>query len=96
MTVHVLEEWPCSQKEQRTDPELLVIRAAAVSGSGLLKAGAVTEPHQVANLSLASTSWSMTRITFSTYHFSSMSSRLMIKRISDGNLFIRIDVSKQP
>ena len=99
-TVHRLDWCPCSQKAHRAGPELLATSAAAVGiplGCGPFMCCPLEEvlaPLDAEGRSLASTSRLMIFITLSTSHFSSVNSRLMISRISGGNLFIKIEVNK--
>lgn len=80
-------------------PELLAMRAAAVGGplgSGFLGRELGLGLHEVADHFLASTSRSVIFMSFPTSHLSSVSSQLMINRISKGNLLIKIEVSRPP
>ena len=72
------------------------MRAAAVFGSGFLGRELGLVLREVADRFLASTSQSMIFMSFPTSHLSSVSSRLMINLISEGNLLIKIEVSRPP
>ena len=80
-------------------PKLLAMRAAAVGGplgSGFLGRELGLGLREVADRSLALASRSMIFMSFPTSHLSSVSSRLMINRISKDNLLIKIEVSRPP
>ena len=64
--------------------------------SGFLGRELGLELREVADRSLALTSRLIIFMSFSTSHFSLVSSRLMINRISDGSLLIKIEVRRLP